>query len=57
MKDGHLGNQLLCPCHHGVFDVATGRPIAGPPRRPLTRISLKVVDRIVYATGVEPRTV
>ena len=31
--------------------------IAGPPRRPLTRISLKVVDRIVYATGVEPRTV
>jgi len=57
MKEGHLGNQLHCPCHHGVFDVATGRPISGPPRRPLTRINLKVVDHIVYATGVEARTV
>lgn len=48
---------LNCPCHHGVFDLQTGRPIAGPPRRPLTRIALEVRDSIVYATRVELRTV
>ena len=48
---------LHCPCHHGFFDVATGRPIAGPPRRPLPRIHLQVSDGVIYATGVELRTV
>ena len=48
---------LLCPCHHGYFDLATGRPIAGPPRRPLPLIRLDVRHGIVYATGVEVRTV
>jgi Rieske Fe-S protein len=23
-----------CPCHEGSFEISTGRPIAGPPRRP-----------------------
>ena len=27
-------NELFCPCHHGVFSVADGRPVAGPPTRP-----------------------
>jgi Rieske Fe-S protein len=49
--------RLDCPCHHGVFDMATGRPIAGPPRRPLTRITIEVQGNAVYATGVEERTV
>jgi Rieske Fe-S protein len=49
--------RLLCPCHHGSFDLATGRPLAGPPRRPLARITLEVRDGTVYATGVEERTV
>lgn len=48
---------LRCPCHHGSFDLATGRPLAGPPRRPLARITLEVRDGTVYATGVEERTV
>jgi nitrite reductase/ring-hydroxylating ferredoxin subunit len=48
---------LNCPCHHGLFDLATGRVIAGPPRRPLTRISLEVLDGVIYATGLELRTV
>ncbi|MCG3124311.1 MAG: hypothetical protein GIKADHBN_02769 [Phycisphaerales bacterium] len=48
---------LRCPCHHGSFDLATGRPLAGPPRRPLARITLEVRDGKVYATGVEERTV
>lgn len=49
--------RLLCPCHHGSFDLATGRPLGGPPRRPLTRIVLDVRDGTVYATGVEERTI
>lgn len=47
-------NRLLCPCHDGVFDLASGRPLAGPPRRPLPRIRLEVRDGVVFATGVEP---
>lgn len=46
-----------CPCHEGVFELRTGRPLAGPPRRPLPRILLDVRDGEVYATGVEYRTV
>jgi Rieske Fe-S protein len=49
--------QLRCPCHHGFFEIRNGRPIAGPPRRPLPRITLEVRDGIIYATGVERRTV
>jgi Rieske Fe-S protein len=48
-------NRFYCPCHNGSFDLATGRPTAGPPRRPLTRILLEERDGIVYATGVEER--
>jgi nitrite reductase/ring-hydroxylating ferredoxin subunit len=47
--------ELHCPCHVGAFDVATGRPIAGPPRRPLPRIALEVRGRVIYATGIEER--
>ena len=50
-------NQLLCPCHPGFFDMTTGRPSAGPPRRPLPRITLRVRRDGVYATGVERRVV
>ena len=48
---------IHCPCHEGYFDLATGRPIAGPPRRPLPRITLEVRGSDVYATGVEVSTV
>lgn len=48
--------DLLCPCHVGTFDLATGRPLSGPPRRPLRRITLEVRGGVVYATGVEERT-
>jgi Rieske Fe-S protein len=47
---------LHCPCHEGVFDLATGRNIAGPPPRPLTVITLDVVGDEIFATGVEERT-
>jgi Rieske Fe-S protein len=48
--------RLHCPCHHGYFDLATGRPTAGPPRRPLLRITLETRDGLIYATGVEATT-
>jgi nitrite reductase/ring-hydroxylating ferredoxin subunit len=47
---------LQCPCHAGSFDLASGRPTAGPPRRPLDRVRLEIVNGQVYATGVEART-
>jgi nitrite reductase/ring-hydroxylating ferredoxin subunit len=45
--------RLHCPCHNGWFDLQTGRPVAGPPQRPLPRIRLEVRGDTVYATGVE----
>jgi nitrite reductase/ring-hydroxylating ferredoxin subunit len=47
---------LHCPCHEGYFDLQSGRPIAGPPSRPLPRIHREVRDGAIYATGVEWRT-
>lgn len=50
------GGQLICPCHQGFFELASGRPTAGPPRRPLTRILLEIRSGSIYATGLEART-
>src|SRR5205085_7499285 len=47
------GKGLRCPCHNALFDAATGRPLAGPPRRPLPRVALDLRDGVVYAVGVE----
>jgi Rieske Fe-S protein len=47
---------IRCPCHEGLFDLNTGRDTAGPPRRPLPRITLSVRGDDVYATGIEWRT-
>jgi Rieske Fe-S protein len=43
--------RLLCPCHEGSFDARSGKPLGGPPKRPLTGIRLSVVDGTVYAVG------
>jgi nitrite reductase/ring-hydroxylating ferredoxin subunit len=48
---------LRCPCHEGIFDLATGRNIAGPPPRPLPAIELEVVGDDVFAIAVKDRTV
>jgi len=50
-------NRFFCPCHEGSFDLTTGAPIAGPPQRPLSRISLEVRGGAIYATGVEVKTI
>lgn len=48
---------IECPCHHGYFDLVSGRPIAGPPRRPLPLVRIDVRGGEIYATGIEERTV
>jgi nitrite reductase/ring-hydroxylating ferredoxin subunit len=47
---------FACPCHEGRFDLETGAPLAGPPRRPLTRIVLERRGPEIFAVGVEART-
>jgi nitrite reductase/ring-hydroxylating ferredoxin subunit len=46
-------DTLFCPCHHGVFSVSEGRPIAGPPTRRLPRIKLEQRGDEIFAVGVE----
>lgn len=48
---------FLCPCHEGYFDLRTGKNLAGPPPRPLPRITLEIDGDDILATGVEERTV
>lgn len=48
---------IHCPCHEGYFDLRSGRPIAGPPRRPLDLVRLQVRGNEIYAAGLEQRTV
>ena len=48
--------RFFCPCHNGAFDIVSGTPIAGPPRRPLPRINVEIRGSTIYATGLEVRT-
>lgn len=48
--------RLHCPCHRGYFNLHTGAPTAGPPRRPLPRVHLEIRNGDIYATGIELRT-
>jgi len=48
-------SSLHCPCHEGSFDLETGRPTGGPPRRPLDRIDLEIINGQIYAKGVTRR--
>lgn len=50
-------NCFQCPCHEGFFDLTTGEPIAGPPRRRLPRINLEISGGFIYASGVEEETI
>jgi len=48
--------QLACPCHHGFFSAADGRPIAGPPRRPLTQFPVAVNNGTVWVRAAQMET-
>lgn len=44
--------ELVCPCHEGIFEPATGDPIAGPPERPLPSIALEIRDTTIWALRI-----
>lgn len=46
--------QLVCPCHEGFFSAEDGRPIAGPPKRALTHLSVTIDNAQVMVTGPSP---
>ena len=48
--------QFECPCHQGFFSAADGRPLAGPPRRPLVGISVSIRKGQVWAAISEAQT-
>jgi len=49
--------RFFCPCHEGSFDLMTGSPTAGPPRRPLPKVNLEIRGGVIYATGIEATTI
>lgn len=46
--------RLYCPCHEGVFDPASGEPVAGPPTRRLATIEIETEGDRIYAVAREP---
>jgi len=45
--DEGLG-QIVCPCHEGYFDPLDGSVISGPPPTPLERLSVEIIDDVIY---------
>ena len=45
--------RFHCPCHEGEFDIQTGVPLAGPPRRRLPQVQLEIANGRIYAVGIE----
>jgi arsenite oxidase small subunit len=41
-----------CRCHNGLFSLADGSVLAGPPPRPLPRILLEIRGEDILATGI-----
>jgi arsenite oxidase small subunit len=46
-------NNLLCPCHNGIFSVDQGTPIAGPPTRPLPKVKIEQRGDQLFAVELE----
>jgi Rieske Fe-S protein len=46
-------NNLLCPCHKGMFSIDQGAPIAGPPTRPLSKVKIEQRGDKLFATELE----
>lgn len=44
--------RYRCPCHQGMFDAA-GKPLSGPPLRPLREITVRVEAGMILV-GDEP---
>ena len=46
-------NLIVCQCHGGAYSVVDGSVLAGPPPRPLPKITLERRGDDLVATGVE----
>jgi isorenieratene synthase len=53
-ETAHIGTSFVCPCHGGVFD-DVGDPIAGPPTRSLSRLSVAATDSDITLSRRAPR--
>ncbi len=51
LKAESPSRQIYCACHAGYFNVYTGEPTEGPPKRPLPMVKLEIIDGKIYATG------
>lgn len=60
----HLGCEVrwseaerhyLCPCHEGIYD-ERGRPLAGPPPRPLDPVAVRVEGGEVWIGAATPES-
>jgi len=40
--------ELVCPCHGGTFNAATGAVLSGPPPAPLPAIPVHIVAGQIY---------
>lgn len=49
--------QLVCPCHEGFFSAEDGRPLAGPPKRPLEQLSVTTKNAQVMVSQREVQSV
>lgn len=46
------GDSIYCPCHAGYFDPIDGKVVAGPPKKPLPEVEIRI-DELgdIYAEG------
>jgi len=44
-----------CPCHHGLFELKTGKVVDGPPPRSLDTLETKIEEGFLYAAYVDFR--
>lgn len=45
-------NAFVCPCHQGVFSIANGAVLQGPPPRPLPQVKLRIRGNEILAVGM-----
>jgi Rieske Fe-S protein len=46
-------NQLVCPCHKGIFSAADGTVLAGPPTRALDALAVSISNGEVWVQSSE----
>lgn len=45
--------QIICPCHKGVFSAEDGRPLAGPPDKPLPQYEVLLEGDEVFISALD----